>query len=178
MFIELYRNARPGVEAHVGDFVQLMLDFYEGSEELISNLFSSTGAAMTEPDNTVYTKANHSLKLMAELPAAGCYMYQTAPGTLTERIPSPQVVVAAAVKVRKVKGVVYIILTGFSSLLWRRNQQSKQKQKEKAHALEYRHLLFINISSRMLLRLKSRCARTDVQAYPNRVDRLPTFSHA
>jgi transformation/transcription domain-associated protein len=77
-FMDMYRNAasRVSMESHISDFFNLLVDIYSQMPQVVGSLFSASGPAMQEPDQTTYTKAKASLKLVAELPAAACFIYQ------------------------------------------------------------------------------------------------------
>jgi transformation/transcription domain-associated protein len=77
-FMDMYRNvaSRPSMDNHIAEFFNLLVDIYSQMPQVVGTLFSASGAAMQEPDQTTYTKAKASLKLVAELPAAACFIYQ------------------------------------------------------------------------------------------------------
>ena len=77
-FMDMYRNtaSRPSMEGHIAEFFNLLVDIYSQMPQVVGSLFSTNGAAMQEPDQITYTKAKASLKLVAELPAAACFIYQ------------------------------------------------------------------------------------------------------
>ena len=77
-FMDMYRNAasRPSMESHIAEFFNLLVDIYSQMPQVVGSLFSANGAAMKEPDQTSFIKAKTSLKLVAELPAAACFIYQ------------------------------------------------------------------------------------------------------
>lgn len=77
-FMDMYRNptSKSSMESHIAEFFDLLVDIYSQMPQVVESLFSASGAAMQEPDQTTYTKAKASLKLVAELPAAACFIYQ------------------------------------------------------------------------------------------------------
>lgn len=77
-FMDMYRNAasRPSMESHIAEFFNLLIDIYSQMPQVVGSLFSTSGAAMKEPDQMSFTKAKASFKLVAELPAAACFIYQ------------------------------------------------------------------------------------------------------
>jgi len=85
-FMDMYRNAasRPSMESHIAEFFNLLVDIYSQMPQVVGSLFSASGAAMQEPDQTTYIKAKASLKLVAELPAAACFIYQGVNQTVLE----------------------------------------------------------------------------------------------
>ena len=85
-FMDMYRNAasRPSMESHIAEFFNLLVDIYSQMPQVVGSLFSTSGAAMKEPDQMSFTKAKASLKLVAELPAAACFIYQGVNQTVLE----------------------------------------------------------------------------------------------
>jgi len=77
-FMDMYRNtaSRPSMESHIAEFFNLLIDIYSQMPQVVGSLFSTNGAAMQEPNQMTYTEAKASLKLVAELPAAACFIYQ------------------------------------------------------------------------------------------------------
>lgn len=99
MFNELTRAARPAVDGYVPNFLNLALELYNLGKELVDELFSPTGPAMTEPDRSVFTKSFPSLKILQEATVLVAFIYQMAPAGLISQLPAVPDVMDAAAKV-------------------------------------------------------------------------------
>lgn len=102
-YMELYRAGRYVSEASVPLYIQLFLDIYAGSEQVVATLFSPDSPVMKEPkpeksEIITYTKAMESLKLIAELPTSIIFVYQSLQQGTTS-VPPLMTVVSAVAKV-------------------------------------------------------------------------------
>ncbi|KAG8802310.1 hypothetical protein FRC17_006433, partial [Serendipita sp. 399] len=98
MFNELFRAARSLIENHSSSFVQLTIEAFNATHEALDDLFSSTGAAMVEPDRAVLPKAITSLKLLADAPLSCLYILQN-PSPAVSQFLSNQSMTEAALKI-------------------------------------------------------------------------------
>jgi hypothetical protein len=76
IFNELVRAVRPLMDAQIPLFIQFTVDLFNESEAYVEELFSPTGAAMVEPDRTLFPKGFPSLKLLSETLVLCNFLYQ------------------------------------------------------------------------------------------------------
>lgn len=100
MFAELVRASRSSMEGHIILFIRFAVDLFNESEAFVQKLFSPTGAAMVEPDKTVFPKGFPSVKVLSESLVLCNLLYQAGTAAFIAQFPT-QTLVEAALKVRQ-----------------------------------------------------------------------------
>jgi len=103
MFMELFRASRQLMDSQIPLFIGFAVDLFKESPAYVEELFSPTGAAMVEPDRTVFPKAFPSLKLLSETLVLCNFLYQMGGPALIAQFPTHNLVDAAA-------KVLYVLL--------------------------------------------------------------------
>jgi hypothetical protein len=84
------------MENQVPLFIRFTVDLFNESEAYVEELFSPAGAAMVEPDRTVFPKGFPSLRLLSETLVLCNFLYQMGTPAFIAQFPTQTLVDAVA----------------------------------------------------------------------------------